>query len=120
MKAKLKKLQEIKDQLAVLEAERKKLQEQLSEAMGDDSVDFCVGEQKFKATCVRSETVKIDEEALATALGKKVWEQITVRKLDNKLLEAKVALGEIPVELVSDHSTIVPRKPYIKTTAQKS
>ena len=88
----------------------------------EDTTEFDYGviPESYKATCVKSETVKIDEAGLKEKLGEEVWEQITTPKLDMKKLESLVATGDIDPELVAHYSSIVPRTPYIKITKIKS
>ena len=88
----------------------------------EDTTEFDYGEgmESYKATCVKSETIKIDEEGLKEKLGSEIWEQVTTSKLDMKKLESLVATGAIASEVIADYSTIVPRTPYVKIGIKKS
>lgn len=120
---KLKEFHEAKVKADGWEKTRKIIQSacvELFDGYEEDTVDLVYDEEGvYKATCVKSETVKIDEEALKERLGVDVWDQVTTSKLDMKKLESLVASGAIAAEVVADHSTIVPRTPYVKITTVK-
>lgn len=90
-----------------------------TQASEKDSMELDLVGSTKKVTLVKSETVKIDEEGLREALGEKMWDKITTRKLDNKKLESFVAVGDIDIEVLDTYSEIVPRTPYIKITNVK-
>lgn len=73
-----------------------------------------------RASIVYSSVVKIDEAGLSKELGSKVWNSITKRVMDTKLLEDKVARGLISIGVVAGHSSEVPRSPYVKITTKKA
>lgn len=121
---KLKKFHRVKQNAEHAEALRKELQKEcvaLFEKHELDTAELVYEiDAVYKATCVQSETVKIDEDGLKAKLGEDVWEQITTSKLDMKKLESMVATGAIAVEHVEEYSTIVPRTPYVKITKAKT
>ena len=65
---------------------------------------------------MQTETTKIDEEGLRKALGVKLWNKITVKKVDKAKLTTTIADGEISPELASGFLTVQKNKPYIRYT----
>ena len=76
-------------------------------------------DKPLRATLVKSETVKIDEDRLSEALGEEMWDKITTRKLDMDKLEDMVATGAIDAGILGDYSEVVPRTAFIKLTHAK-
>lgn len=115
-------LAELKQQIAELDDKRKELEAEVLELM--ESAEITTTEVEIdgvvtKATAVYSSTVKIDSTGLQGELSGSMWNQITKRVLDERLLEDKVARGLIDIDVVARHSTEVPRKPYVKITGGK-
>lgn len=65
-----------------------------------------------------SSTVEIDWDALRQDIGDDTYERLLVKSPDRGLLEALVTTGEIDGALVAKHSTLKPRKPYVRYTAR--
>lgn len=87
----------------------------LAEA-GTDTWKGEVDGHRVTATAVRPTRLVFDEVGLAEHLGTDRWEQVSVRKLDRKLLEQAVADAVVaPVE-VAAHSDEQPTRPYVKLT----
>ena len=63
---------------------------------------------------MQTETTKIDEEGLRKALGVKLWNKVTVKKVDKAKLTAIIADGEVSPELASGFLTVQKNKPYIR------
>jgi hypothetical protein len=119
--ANLARLADIKAQIKELEVLRKDLEAQLIEHF--ESVEVVTLEwgedRKNKATVVYGSSVKIDATGLEGVLTDRQWKSITMRVLDERLLEDKVARGLIDVNVVAEHTTEVPKKPFIKLTEGK-
>jgi hypothetical protein len=96
-----------------LEAAEAELIESLR-AAGDKSTSLTEGDKVQRATVVQTETTKIDEEGLRKALGVKLWNKVTVKKVDKAKLTAIIADGEISPELASGFLTVQKNKPYIR------
>lgn len=119
----LQRITDLKELIATLDAERKELEAWVLDNMAESDQQTVEWESAtgtaMRATAVYSSTVKIDEAGLQAALGPHKWAQVTRRTLDERLLEDKVAKGAIDIEVVAEHSTEVPRKPYLKITGGK-
>jgi hypothetical protein len=119
IESKLTKIAELKAEIAALEELRKKLEADAIaelEQAGISTLTWEAGDATCKATVVYSSSFKIDGPALLEKLDTRVRNQVTVRVLDEKLLEDKVARGIIDINLVAKHTTETPRKPYVKIT----
>ncbi len=118
---KLYRLHELKKTIAEMDKERKELEAQIIEHL--ESVEVVTldwGDDRIhKASVVYSSTMKIDEAGLQDALTDRQWSSITKRVIDEKLLEDKVARGQIDVDIVAQHTEEVPRKPYVRLTMGK-
>ena len=111
--------EEIKD----LQQDRKDLQQKILaslEANDTHTIDWEHKGERSKATAVYSSTLNFDEEEIAKALTKSMWEQVSSRRLDQKKLEDKVARGSVDPAVISEHTTEVPRAPYIRISFPKS
>ena len=96
-----------------LDAAEQELIESLR-AAGDKSTSLTEGDKVQRATVVQTETTKIDEEGLRKALGVKLWNKVTVRKVDKAKLTTIIADGEVSPELASGFLTVQKNKPYIR------
>lgn len=117
-------LADLKAQAKEAEDRRKALEEELSKEMATAGIkrDHWPSQEPGKyhtATLVESSTIQFDENGLKQALSEEQWASVTKSVLDSKALEDQVARGLIPVDLVVEHSTEVPRKPYIKFSVVK-
>lgn len=65
---------------------------------------------------MQTETVKIDEDGLRKAVGVKVWNKITDRKVNKAKLSQVIGDGEISQELASGFLRTSPNKPYLRYT----
>lgn len=70
----------------------------------------------YRATVVRSERTKIDDEGLRKAIGSRSWNKLTTRKVDAKLLEKAVISGEVQEATVSRYVTITTASAYPRIT----
>ncbi len=117
----LARIAELKREIAKLDAERKELEASVIEHL--ESVQLVTVEwgedRKNKATIVYGSSIKIDASGLQDELTAKQWQSVSVRVLDEKLLEDKVARGQIDVDLVAKHTTEVQKKPYVRLTEGK-
>lgn len=119
----LTRLASLKEQEALIEKERRDLEERIIHFLDgneSDSIESTVGNERLKATVVRSTTLKFDEHGLASELSPHMWREITKRVLDTKALEDKVARGAIDVEVVAKYSDEVPRKPYVRLSRREA
>ena len=90
-------------------------------ALSDNEMDSMTTEWRdlrITGTKVQASTVKVDEEALAEAVGSQKWVTISKRVLDMKLLEDAVVRDRVSPTLLAQHSTEVPRAPYTKVTVK--
>lgn len=71
---------------------------------------------RFKATLVKSETTKVDENKLMLSVGPEIWDKITIRKLDMGLVDAAVAEGLMSLEQLSECVSYKPRARWIRIT----
>ena len=85
-------------------------------AAGDKSTSLTEGDKVQRATVVQTESTKIDEDGLRKAVGVKLWNKITVKKVDKAKLTETIADGEISPELASGFLTVQKNKPYIRYT----
>jgi hypothetical protein len=85
----------------------------------DRSVTAQCGTNAITGTLVTSETLSINEEGLAKALGAKVWAKCTKRVLDKKKLEALITTGEVNAVVVAANSSETARKPYVRISTKK-
>lgn len=92
-------------------------EEELTEALkaaGQKTISLTEGDKVQRATFVQSETTKIDEDGLRKAVGVKIWNHITVKKVDRAKLMESIGEGEISQELASGFLTTVQSKPFIR------
>lgn len=86
-------------------------------AVGVDTITITLDdndqEVKTTATLVAAEQEVLIEADLEGLVSKKVWEEITVRKVDKQLLEDAVARGVITPQQLSDASVTQKKKPYV-------
>lgn len=118
---KLYRLHELKQTINNLELERKDLElEIITHLESVETVTLDWGDDRLnKATVVYSSSMKIDAAGLEADLTDRQWVSITKRVIDEKLLEDKVARGQIDVDIVAKHTEEVPRKPYVRLTLGK-
>jgi transcriptional antiterminator Rof (Rho-off) len=70
----------------------------------------------YKVTVVQSETLKVDEDSLVKALGKRMYNKVSVRKVDKKMLELAIKDGEISPQAVANSMVISKSTPYIRVS----
>lgn len=117
LQERLARLLQLKTQLSELEAERTSLEAVILRQMQDEdlkSIQFYENGIKVSASAVHGSTIKFDMDAIRQKLTTDQWQSITKQVVDNKLLEDRVARGEVPVEVIAEHSTEVPRKGYVR------
>lgn len=69
-------------------------------------------------TYTQGKRTVVDDAKLATSLGARLWNKVTVRKLDNKLLKSAIERGEISATTVAGCSEILDNKPFAKFSPQ--
>ena len=70
--------------------------------------------RSLTGTLVQAERLVYDEPGLEAALGKKLWDAVTVRKLDKALLEAHVVTKAVDENVVAAYTEVKQNAPYIK------
>lgn len=68
---------------------------------------------------VQATTTVIDEKGLRKALGAKVFDKYTVRKLDRKAMEVAMDDGTIDPVTVSRFVTLKPNRPHLSLTEKE-
>ena len=117
----LRRLDELKAEQEALAAEREDIQSILISREDELSGQTYTDDDgwSYTATVVRADNPpKIDPEGLKEAIGTRLWNKITVAKIDTKALEAEVVRGAIDVATVADHSTVTAKKPYVRLTVK--
>jgi hypothetical protein len=74
---------------------------------------------EITATVVAGERIITDEVALKKRLGQRVWDRVTVKKLDKAKLEDAIAQGEVDATVVAACCEAVPNKVYVKPTIKR-
>jgi uncharacterized protein YciI len=69
-----------------------------------------------KGALVRGVRLDIDQDKLRKSVGAKLWEKITTRVLDKKLLESAVALGDVDPVVVAQATEERAIAPYVRIT----
>jgi len=72
---------------------------------------------KTKVTVVERSLTRYDEKGLAKALGASLWNKITKKTLDKVKLEKAVDEGEIDINVVAQHASVVPSKAHLRFSA---
>src|SRR6478609_4162912 len=68
-------------------------EEELTEALraaGQKTISLTEGDKVQRATFVQTESTKIDEDGLRKAVGVKIWNKITVKKVDKAKLVTSI------------------------------
>ena len=92
-------------------------EEELTEALqaaGQKTITLTEGDKVQRATYVQTESTKIDEEGLRKAVGVKIWNKVTDRKVNKAKLVTVIGEGEVSQELASSFITVQKNKPYIR------
>ena len=116
------KVAKLKAKSELAEANYREAQEDLIVLLStseDRSVTSQCGTNSITGTLVTSETLSINEDGLAKALGAKVWAKCTKRVLDKKKLEALITTGEVNAVVVAANSSETARKPYVRISTKK-
>lgn len=72
--------------------------------------------RRFTFTVARKTSTTVDEVGLRKALGAKVYDKFTERKLKNKKLEEAVELGKVDGLTVAKYLTVTQGDPYVTFT----
>jgi len=115
-KALIDELASAKEVLQGLKADVDTIQDDVLKALHDLDVTTLRTDDGNNATVVAGSRVTIDDSKLSKSLGAKLWQKITVRKLDPKLLDDAIAKGVVDKVLVAAASSETPTKPYIRLT----
>jgi hypothetical protein len=103
-----------KEMKSIAEGRVKELSDRVMDLMDVCKVDH-VNTDVGKLSIVESSTLQIDEAMLKKKIGAKMWEKISRRLLDKKLLEDRIAIGEIDPTVVAGCATEVPRSRYLRS-----
>jgi len=106
---------EVEDAKLHLQSAKERLVK-LLQARGEKSLYVTLDGEVYKATVVAGERAKVDEAALAEALGDQKFSALCTRKVDTGLLTAAIASGSVDPALVGQHVQIVPIAAYAKVT----
>ncbi len=94
-------------------------QQELVDALqgaGLTSYEHGDGDDKRRLTVVAGTTVEWDEAKLEQLLSERTWRDVTVRRVDRKLLDAAIAMRRVADVVVRDCRTDKPKTPYVKVT----
>jgi len=97
--------------------ELKLAEEELAESLrtaGQKTISLTEGDKVQRATYVQTETTKIDEDGLRKAVGVKLWNRVTDRKVNKAKLITLIGEGEISQEPASSFISVQQSKPYIR------
>ena len=86
----------------------------LMEAEGVRSSTKEIEGVSIRATLVERERVTIDEPSLRKALGARLFNKLTVRKLDQGLLKQAIVDEQVDPVVVSQHSVITRDRAYVR------
>ena len=103
---------DLKREIKNLDGQMRPLQDKCIDQMittGEDKAES----SNWKGTLVRPESTHLDEAKLMTLLSDSQLRRVTVRQIDHDALEFEVKRGNIPIELIAECTTIVPKSPYI-------
>lgn len=110
------KLQGLASQVLYWESEKDKAEQRLKDARealaqglaaaGQKSTTAVIGNTRHSFSIGSRRTLKIDETGLRKALGARVFNKFTVRKLDRKKFEHAVDTGEIDPLMVSQYIAV--------------
>lgn len=73
----------------------------------------------WQATKVVGERITINEDALHSLVGDRLWDHVTTRKFDKAKLEHCVALGLINGSDVAECATVEQNSPYLRLTRHR-
>lgn len=83
-------------------------------ALGQKTASYSQGAVVVRATVVQAERVVVDEPALKKALGARVFNKLTVRKLSNELLRKAIMDSVVDPVVVAQHSRITYNAPSVR------
>lgn len=112
-------LVQIKVEEAQLAQRKEQVEKDLVEALeaaGDKTVSVNIDGHIAKGTLVKGTRVVIDAERLKKALPARIWGKVTKQVVDNTLLEAAVAIGDVDANVVADCSTVNDVRPFVRVT----
>lgn len=77
------------------------------------TLTYIEGDSKFTATYTQRTTNQINEKGLRKALGARVYDKFTEKKLDRKALETAMSDGVVDPSVVAKYVDQVPGKKYL-------
>lgn len=89
------------------------------DVLEEQSLEFADEDYNYKLKVVRGERTNIDPVSLKKALGARMWNTLTERKLDLKKVERAISKGDIDPVIVSQSTTYVNSSPYVRITDSK-
>lgn len=115
-------IDEMVELMSASEKVAKRLAEIKAEVLNEletDTATFVTEEgHAVKVTKVAGSSIVMDEERLRKSVGATIWNKITSRNLDKKLLEKAVSEGTVTAGTLAEVSTEKPIKPYLKVTVK--
>lgn len=112
-------MQKLKDQNNIVADAYERSRQEIVKYLDDHnlkSVYTTVNGKTFKATLVRPEVITVDEKVLIKAIGRRLFNKATERKLNKKLLYDLVTQGVIDGEIVAKASYLSTNKAYPSVT----
>lgn len=70
----------------------------------------------YKVTVVQTERVKVDEDSLVKSIGRRLYNKVTTRKVDTKLLECAIRDGWIDQDTIANSMVVSKSTPYMRVT----
>lgn len=120
MQEAIERFREAKHNMEAAELDCADAQDQLIHVMGDQKTSTTtVDGYRVTVTKVEAVVLVTEEDPLKKRLGARLWDRVTVKKLDKSKLEDAIARGEVDPTVVAQCSKEVPRKPYVKLTEKK-
>lgn len=75
-----------------------------------------VRDKEWKVTVVQTERVKVDDDHLIKMIGKRLYNKVSIRKVDKKLLDDAIKEGAIDPAMISNSVVISTSKPFMRVT----
>lgn len=71
---------------------------------------------EYKVTVVQTERVKVDEDSLVKSIGKRLYNKVSTRKVDTKLLDSAIRDGWIDSEAIANSMVVSKSTPYMRVS----
>lgn len=117
MTQKLKRINELKQQMEFISAELEALERDVVPVLKDYGKTW--SDEGVHYTAVAPTRTSYDEAGLRRVLGEGIWKRIEKVSMDRDKLGALVTAGEVKAETVAAHATVTSIKPYVLVTRDK-